>query len=863
MAKSKKVAVKVADDVTISPAPVAVVDTPQAPIELAPPPDMPAAHVKMEGAYDHSSVQVLRDREHIRKRPDNYIPDRATRGLHHLVYELVYNSVDEHLAGHCNNVNVIIHVDGSLSVTDNGRGIPVDMHPGENRPTLEVVMTVVGAGGKFDNNAYRVSAGLHGMGAKAVTALSELTRAEIRRDGKFYTQEYDRGLVSTPVKEIGASDSTGTRIHFWPDKEIFGEHTFEYIMLQDRLRELAFLNRGLSISLKDERIGKEEVTFLYNGGISEYVTFLNQGEALLHNPVYIFKQVEEVQVEVAFQYCDTSEERVRCYANNAYNPNGGTHMSGFRSAITRTLGAYGKANGVFKDIEPVGDDYRKGLTAIVNVQLPNPQFEAQTKVRLNNREIEGVVSSVVNEALGKYLEENPKEAKNILRKVVLTAEEREAEAKAREAIRKRKNILSGGGLPGKLLDCTSHGDETELFLVEGDSAGGSAESGRDRTYQAVLPLRGKPLNVEKARREKLLKNEEIATIMGAVGVDIGSDDITKLRYGKIVILTDADVDGQHIRTLLLTFFFRQMPKLIEEGHIYVARPPLFKVTQKKNIRFIMTAPEITGELTKRGLDATELHLLREGDPAVIQGESLLGLMQSLDRLESSLQIMERRGLLLENLIKLSADGELPLWHVKFGGKERWFHTVEQVDAYRLEEATRLGHDLIVGDIGLDEHGTDAADERMEAEGRFLIDEYPEIKNINRTLAKLKEEFEISASDLVPVKRIAGREPAPRFLLKRGEDQEKYLPQLREVGPTIRNFGSKGMTITRFKGLGEMNPEDLWATTLDPDNRTLLKVTMVDAMAAGDLFRILMGEESDKRREFIFEKGINVKEAIDF
>ncbi|HZT79557.1 MAG TPA: DNA gyrase subunit B, partial [Gemmataceae bacterium] len=546
----------------------------------------PAAVQETNGDYSGSNVQVLRDAAHIRQRPGMYIGDTGPTGLHHLVYELVYNSVDEALAGCCHNIHVKIHVDGSLSVADDGRGIPVDEHPEMKRPTLELVLTTVGAGAKFDKRTYKTSAGLHGMGAKAVTALSEWVEAEVRRNGRVYVQEYERGKAVTPVKEIGvAKDArTGTKVRFKPDPEIFHDVTFDYDRLESRLRELAFLNKGLSIKLSDEATGKEE-TFFYAGGVAEFVEYLDRSEDVLHKPIYIEKLVDDVRVEAAFQYTTGEEERVRCYANNAYNPGGGTHLSGFRAALTRTLNAYISKEGLAKNgLEIRGEDFREGLTGVVSVQVPEPQFESQTKVRLNNLEVEGIVASVVNEQLAKFLEENPKDAQKIVKKVVLAAEAREAASKAKKALKDRKSILSGGGLPGKLMDCTSRDrDESELFLVEGNSAGGSADTGRDRVFQAILPLRGKVLNVEKARLEKLLDNAEITSIMSAVGIDIGENaDLEKLRYGKVIILTDADVDGQHIRTLLLTFFYRQMFKLIAEGRIYVARPPLFKVMQKKS-----------------------------------------------------------------------------------------------------------------------------------------------------------------------------------------------------------------------------------------------------------------------------------------
>ncbi len=539
-----------------------------------------------------------------------YIGDTGVKGLHHLVYELVANSVDEALAGFCRHINVHINVDGSLSVADDGRGIPVDEHPKEKLPTLQVVMTMVGAGAKFGKGAYKVAAGLHGMGAKAVTALSEWTEAQVQRNGRTYMQEYERGKAVTPVRDIGASKRTGTLVKFKPDPEIFHDVAFDYDTLEDRLRELAFLNKGLTLTLHDERTGKEEV-FKADGGLAEFVKYINRMEEPIHPPIHIEKTVDQVAVEIAMQYTRSEEERNRCYTNNAFNSIGGTHLSGFRTALTRTLNAYGAKEELFKNVSPIGEDFREGLTIVISVQVPEPQFDSQEKKRLNNLEVEGIVAGVVSEHLAKFMEENPKVAQTIMKKVALAAEAREAASKAKKALKDRKSILSGGGLPGKLFDCTSRiRDEGELFLVEGDSAGGSAESGRDRTYQAILPLRGKPLNVEKARLENLLNNAEITSLISAIGVDIGNtEDTAKLRYGKIIILTDADVDGQHIRTLLLTFFYRQMAKLVADGRIFVARPPLYRVKQKKEVRFVATAEVMSSELMERGLKETRLTVL--------------------------------------------------------------------------------------------------------------------------------------------------------------------------------------------------------------------------------------------------------------
>ncbi len=814
--------------------------------------------------YDSESVQIYRDAEHIRHRPGMYIGDTGTRGLHHLVYELVHNSVDEALAGYCKNILIKIHVDRSISCSDDGRGIPVEMHAQAGRSTLEVVLTTSGAGAKFDKRSYKTSAGLHGIGAKAVTALSEWTEAEVRRNGKVYVMEFERGKAINDVKEIGVSKQTGTKITFRPDPEIFKDATFDFDTLESRLRELAFLNKGLSIKLVDERTSKEEV-FFYAGGVAEFVEYLDRMEETLHKPIHIEKVVDDVRVEVALQYTVGEEERIRCYTNNAYNSGGGTHLSGFKGALTRTLNGYGTKENLFKnDLAPIGEDFREGLTAIISVQVPEPQFESQTKIRLNNPEVEGIVSSVLQEQLSKFLEENPKEATKIMKKVILAAEAREAAAKAKKQLKDRKNILNSGGLPGKLMDCTTRDrEESELFLVEGQSAGGSAESGRDRHYQAVLPLRGKVLNVEKATHEKLLRNEEISCLISAVGVDIGNTEETaKVRYGKIIILTDADVDGQHIRTLLLTFFYRQMRKLVEDGRIYVARPPLFKVSQKKHIRYVQTGEEMNTELMKRGLEGTRLHQLSDQTAgevkATFEGERLTKLVRVLSELEDSLAILDRRGFGFTDFLTRGTPQGLPLFRVLLGTQTKWFANAQEVDAFRLAEQQRLGHELSVAD-DLPAHASGNGQANPASE-TFFVQEFHEVRGINRGLEKLKE-FGLTAACLVDAPRIAGREPLPRFQLESGENK-RTVANLRILPMEIRRLGEKGIAITRFKGLGEMDGEELWETTLDPTKRTLMRVNLDNALKADEMFRVLMGEKVEPRRDFIQKHALDVKE-IDY
>ncbi|MFO0876080.1 MAG: DNA gyrase subunit B [Gemmataceae bacterium] len=823
--------------------------------------------------YTHENIKYLKDADHIRQRPGMYIGDTGQRGLHHLVYELVHNCVDEALAGYCHHIHINLGVDNSCSVGDDGRGIPVEIHPEIGKPTLEAILTMVGVGGKFDKGAYKVSAGLHGMGAKAVTALSEWVEAIVQRDGRTYTQEYERGKATTEVRDIGASKRTGTVIKFKPDPLIFHEAHFDYDTLETRFRELGFLNKGLAIKLSDERTGKEEL-FKFDGGIGEFVAYINRDEDTLHpQPIYVDRTENEVRVEVAMQYTTSEAERFQCYTNNAVNPMGGTHLSGFRDALTRTLKAYGTRQNLFKDVTPIGEDFRKGLTVIISVQHPDPQFNSQTKERLNNLEVEGIVSSIVGEALARYLEENPKEAGRIMKKVVLEAEAREAAARAKKALRERKGLLSNGGLPGKLMDCTTRDrDESELFLVEGDSAGGSAESGRDRMYQAILPLRGKPLNVEKARMENLLNNNEIVNLISAIGMDIGigldvedrDDAMKKLRYGKIIILTDADVDGQHIRTLLLTFFYRQMPLLIAHGHIYVARPPLYRVKEKKHTRFVRDGEEMARELIERGLRGTRLAVYPRLDsrtdqsvrePARFDGDDLRSLMKAMTALSEPLETLERRGVALPTFLSKATDKGLPIFRVHLGGREEWCSTREEVDALRERERQKLGRDLVVEETMPGKEGGTSI-----AADAFFEQELHEVRAINRGIAELHR-FGLDPRDLVPPERVAGREPAPRLRLENG-DHGKAINTLRELVFEIRRLGEKGMEVTRFKGLGEMDPSELWETTLDPEKRTLMKVHLEDAFKADELFRTLMGEKVEPRRDFIYKYAIEVKE-IDY
>jgi DNA gyrase subunit B len=803
--------------------------------------------------YNEDNLQVLKDAAHIRHRPGMYIGNTDIEGMHHLVWEVVYNSVDEALAGYCKNILVTVHPDNSITIADDGRGIPVGVKAESGKSTLEEALTIAGSSGKFNNDAYKTSAGLHGMGAKAMNALSEWCEAEVRRDGRTYKMDFERGYATSPLRDEGPAPKgvTGTTITFKPDPEKFGDVAFDYDRLATRFQQISFLNKGLKLVLTDERDGKTE-TFHSEKGIAEYVEVLNRGEETFHPPIYINKSIEGVNIEVCLQYTKGETRLEMCFTNNAYNKDGGTHLSGFRGGLTRAVGAYGKKENIFKDVEVRGDDYREGLTAVVNISHPQPKFESQTKVKLTSPEVEGQTSSVVYEILSEYLEKNPKDAKEICKKVLLTAEARIAAHKAKKAIIDRRTALGGGGLPGKLYDCSSRDREnSELFLVEGDSAGGSAESGRDRQYQAILPLRGKVLNVEKAKFEKLLENNEISALISAIGVDIENvEDVSKIRYGKIIIMTDADVDGQHIRTLLLTFFFRQMRKLIEAGHVFVARPPLFKVTQKKDARFVQTREEMAVELTTRGLKNATLRVFdaARGVAGAPERELTVGdltkLLPLLTEAETAVVGLERRGRTLDEMRQHAADGVFPVYHVteRAKGKEHWFLTPDAVSSFKATLAAELKREPVPGED-------------------YTLDEWHDLKALNRALTKLKANG-FDANDLVPLPRVAGREPPVRFVLEH-DASRKELNSLRELVVEVRRLGEKGIAITRFKGLGEMDPEELWATTLDPQHRTLLKVTLNDAFKAEEMFKTLMGKEVQDRREFIFKNSLKSVDEIDY
>jgi len=805
--------------------------------------------------YDASKIKILGGIEAVRKRPEMYIGDRGIGGLHHLAYEVIDNSIDEALAGFCNEISVRIHADGSCAVEDNGRGIPVEEHKEAKTSALEVVLTKLHAGGKFDSDSYKVAGGLHGVGVSVTNALSEWLEADVYRDERHYHFECARGVRRGIVKEIGHTDKQGTKISFMPDGQIFGDAEFDYDMLLQRVRELGYLNAGLRISLRDDRVNKKD-SFRFEEGIKAFVRHLNEGKETLHTDViYLAKEdpQSKMSCEVAMQYNDGYAENVPVFANNIRNIDGGTHLSGFRTALTRTMNYYARTNNLLKNGQaPVGEDLREGLTAVVAVKVAEPHFEAQTKVRLTNPEVGSFVETVVNEQLGHYLEEHPAEAKRILNKAIQAAAAREAARNARELTR-RKGALGSGNLPGKLWDCASKEKaSTEIFIVEGDSAGGSAKAGRDRNIQAILPLKGKILNVEKARLEKMLAHEEIRTIISALGTGIGTDefDLSKCRYGKIILMTDADVDGAHIRTLLLTFFFRQMQQLFLERMIYIAQPPLYEVAVKgqRKSEYIINEGEMRRRMIARGLEGTEL-VIRDGksgkkgkdkQPRQVGAKELGELVKMLAEAERNIAVLARRGVNFAEFVSAyysPRKGGLPRFRICVEDREEIY--------YELDEY---------------EKRVDELKDRSKGEDESVVaEELHEVGRINQINDKLRKQFGLSLEDflLKQEKDVSGEALATRFQLTSG--QEKYeIASLGEICSAIRQIGGRGIEIKRFKGLGEMNAEQLWETTMNPHTRTLLSVRLDDAGEADRLFSILMGDDVEARRNFIREHALEVQ-----
>ena len=786
-----------------------------------------------EGDYGAEHIKVLEGLEAVRKRPAMYIGSTGLDGLHHLVYEVVDNSVDEALAGFCTEVHVVIHIDNSVTVIDNGRGIPTEIMPNEGKPAAEVVLTKLHAGGKFDNSAYKVSGGLHGVGISVVNALSEWVNLEIWRGGKVYVQSYKRGVPAEPLENTGHTDRRGTKVSFRPDDKIFETTEFNFDVLSQRLRELAFLNRGVLITIEDERTDKKH-EFHYTGGIVSFVEHLNKNKTALHDKVIYFEGVRDgIDLQIAMQYNDSYQEQIFTFANNINTHEGGTHMIGFKSALTRTLNNYAVANNLFKELKEnlSGDDVREGLVAVISVKLSNPQFEGQTKTKLGNSEVKGIVETLVNEGLGGYLEENPSMAKKIVGKAIEAARAREAARRARELVR-RKGALDSMALPGKLADCQERSPElSEIFIVEGDSAGGSAKQGRDRRTQAILPIKGKILNVEKARYDKMLTHTEIAAMITALGTGIGQDDFdpTKLRYHKVIIMTDADVDGSHIRTLLLTFFYRQMGELIERGHIFIAQPPLFKVKKGKNEQYIKDERQMSRFLLKKATENLTIEV--EKGSQQLKGRDLTSFLEKLIELNSVFQKVDRHFRdfrVIDLLLSLGADSRSFL-----GDKPRVQSLAEKIDA--------LGY---VSEILFDEeHSVQKLLYRQGSQSPRLVG-YQQLSS---------PEYQ----RLVALHRAIGEIDQPPFHVKT-DSTSTTLKDRQELINHIMEIGKKDLQIQRYKGLGEMNPGQLWETTMDPEKRTLLQVQIKDAVQTGEIFTILMGDAVEPRRQFIEENALEVK-----
>ncbi len=811
--------------------------------------------------YDASKIDKLEGLEAVRKRPGMYIGDPDERGLHHSVFEVLDNSIDEHLAGYCSKIEVTVHVDGSVSVRDNGRGIPVDMHPKWNMPAVELVLTNLHAGGKFGQGAYKYSGGLHGVGAKCVNALSDWFKVEVSRDGKVYAMQFARGVTTEKLQVIGKSKGTGTLITFKPDPTIFTITTeFKFEILANRLRELAFLNPGIEITLCDDRTEKSE-RFLYRDGIEEFVKQLGRNKQVLHpKPIAISRQKEEVFVDCVMQYNDSYNDQILCFANSIPNPDGGTHLTGFRSALTRAINQYAKQNELLKEKDPAisGDDVREGLVCVLSVKLPNPRFESQTKVKLVNTEIDGMVSSIVYDGLMTYFDASPSVAKKVVEKGLLAARAREAARKARETV--RKGALTGGGLPGKLADCSDRDPaNTELYIVEGDSAGGSAKQGRDRKFQAILPIRGKLINVEKARLDKVLQNNEIRTMITAVGTGIGDGDsegafnLDKLRYHKIIIMTDADVDGSHIRTLLLTFFYRQMPELVKRGFVYIAQPPLYQIARKKRVEYVDDDAQLNRILIQLGTEEVRLRNI-EDDKELSQKQlsEILELLEALDKYANGLR---RKGgdfaVYLDH--RHPKTHELPqhLVKVRQGNEEtvHYFHDNEALGQFAEENP-----DLNLGLSGEEESDTSLLEKAKNGSTRRARhEELYESQAVKDLLEKLSRKgFSVehySAQD------------KPLFEVIEGEGEKQQVRPLfsiPEILSSIKEVGRRGLQIKRFKGLGEMNPKELFETTMNPVRRKLLRIDLADAVEAEEMFTKLMGEEVEPRRQFIEDNALNVR-----
>ena len=814
--------------------------------------------------YSASKITVLEGLEAVRIRPSMYIGDTGQRGLHHLVYEVVDNSIDEALAGYASDIAVTIHPDNSISVEDNGRGIPVDMHEKEKKPAVEVVLTILHAGGKFDHNSYKVSGGLHGVGVSCVNALSDWLIAEVFRDGQAYKIGFERGKTVQPLQMLGPTSKRGTRVSFKPDGTIFPDTVYVWDILAKRLRELAFLNSGIRITLADERENPEAGSprteeFHYAGGIREFVAMLNVNRKVI-NPevIYFHRERDGIDVEVAMQYNDGTAENIHTYTNNINTVEGGTHLTGFQAALTRTINNYTK-NMLKNDVPLTGNDVREGVAAVISVKVPDPQFEGQTKTKLGNSEVRGIVESVINEELGAYLEENPQIAREIGSNAMLAARAREAARKAKETVR-RKGALDGIGLPGKLADCSNRDpSKTELYIVEGDSAGGSAKSGRDSKIQAILPIRGKLLNVEKVRLDRILDNKEIQSLIYAVGCGFGEEfDISKARYHRVVIMTDADVDGSHIRTLLLTFFFRQMRPLIEAGYVYIAKPPLFKVTKgKKYNRYIDTEDQLNRLLIELGMEDLRATDAGGRELPIDEVKQLIALYNRAASVASGLR---REGIDAEGYFgAVKEDGSCPVSFVSIREADgttasSFCYTAEEQAALTSAAEERLRK--VLPDPALAETEAEAAERRAEVHRRIDAVSIFEAAECTRLVADLK------AAGLAPSQIFSGKEVLYNVSFSDSEKSVKQqVTSLTDLFSAIRKSGQNGggMRIQRYKGLGEMNAAQLWETTMDPETRSMIKVTLEDAIQADQIFNLLMGDAVDPRREYIEKHAANVKD----
>ena len=836
----------------------------------------PAAEPAGQGGYTASQITVLEGLEAVRKRPSMYIGDTGERGLHHLVYEVVDNSIDEALAGYADKITVTIHPDNSITVKDDGRGIPVDMHPEEHKPAVEVVLTVLHAGGKFDHSNYKVSGGLHGVGVSCVNALSDWMAVEVCRDGFAYAIKFSRGNTVEPLVKLHATTERGTTVTFKPDATIFSTTVYKWSILADRLRDLAFLNRGIHITLIDEREPEPKTeVFHYEEGLVEFVRVLNAGKQVLHDPIYMHREKDGIDVEVAMQYNDGFTELIRSYTNNINTIEGGTHLTGFQAALTYCINTYAKNAKLLKGdkVSVTSNDTREGLAAVVSVKVPEPQFEGQTKTKLGNGEVRGIVQSVVNDCLSTFLEENPAVALQVVNKSIVASHAREAARKARELVQ-RKGALDGlSPFLGKLADCSEKDpSRSELYIVEGDSAGGSAKQGRNSSFQAIIPIRGKLINVEKARIDKVLENKEIQSLITAIGCGFGNEDfdISGLRYHRIVIMTDADVDGSHIRTLLLTFFFRELKPLIETGHIFIANPPLYKVTRKKNESYIDTDEQLDRYLLRNGCEDIEVR--SAADDSLITAEKIAEVAAFVTSANQIVQGLHRHGIDPDLYFSLEKDGKFPIAKIAVRNpdgtvSETFVYSREEEAAFIAEAEKNLPP--VAAILGETETGQAAPAAAPEAAAEAPADQaapaapaqvglHPSIDLTEIYEANSCEELcrKLTAASYDPKTLYHGEKPLFKIM---ENDSETPVSTLSELFEEVKKNGRQGLRIQRYKGLGEMDPDQLWETTMDPERRKMIQVTMEDAIEAERMFTLLMGDEVDPRREYIEKHAAGVKD----